>query len=87
MNKMLEKIWDNHFAEECAVVSTEEERRLIGKTGDAHSALNESLTKEQKELMEKYIDALYETQELFIKKAFFKGCEFAVSFCIEMGIL
>lgn len=46
-------------------------------------ALNQSLSKTGEEVSEKYIDTLYEIQGHFIKKAFFKGCEFTVSFLLE----
>jgi len=35
--------------------------------------------------VEKYVDALCDLEALFVKKAFLKGCEFAVSFLLETG--
>ena len=80
---MLEKLWNEHFAEECAVVSSDEERLLLERAGDLHKILNESLSKEQSELAEKYIEATYEVQGVFLKKAFFLGCKFGVSFILD----
>ena len=38
---------------------------------------------EYKEIIEKYVDVLCDLEALFVKKAFCKGCEFAVSFLLE----
>ena len=85
MKKTLEKLWKEYFAEECAAIDTEEERTLAKKALDMHKMVNELLTKEQIVATEKYIDALFEMQNSFAKKAFFKGCEFATSFLFEAG--
>ena len=50
-----------------------------------HEALGELLTKEQSTAVEAYVDALYEIEGCFVKKAFLKGCEFATSFFFEAG--
>lgn len=85
MKQILEKIWDEYFAEECALIDTMEERVLVKRTGEMHKAANELLTEEQRKVVEKYIEALYEIQSCFVKKAFFKGCEFTTSFLFEAG--
>lgn len=83
MKETLEKLWKEYFAEECAATDTEEERALAKKALEMHKTVNELLTKEQIVATEKYIDALFEMQDSFVKKAFFKGCEFAISFLFE----
>ena len=85
MKKLLEKLWVEYFAEECACIDTEEERRLIKKVAEMQNTINELLTKEQNEHIQNHTEALYEMQGLFVKKAFFKGCEFALSFFLEIG--
>ena len=85
MKKTLEKLWREHFAEECATIDSEEERRLLKMAAETHKKANELLTKEQSDMIEKYIEILYEIQSFFGKKAFFKGCEFAISFLFEAG--
>ncbi len=85
MKEILENLWNEYFAEECAVIDTDEERAFLVRTGELHESVNELLTKEQRETIEKYIEALYEMQNLFVKKAFFKGCEFATTFLFEAG--
>lgn len=84
MNKTLEKLWHEHFAEDCAITNTKEEKALIKKSNEAHQKINEILTKEQEEAVGKYIEELYEIESFFIKKAFFKGCNFATSFLLEI---
>ncbi len=79
MNKTLEKLWRECFAEECAAIDSEEEKAIIKKAGEIHSAVNEALTKEQSKVNEAYIEALYKMQQIFVKKAFFKGYELAIS--------
>ncbi len=85
MRKTLEKLWNEYFAEECAVIDTEEERVLLKKAVELQKTVNELLTKEQREAVQKCMEALYEMEGVFIKKAFFNGCEFAASFFFEAG--
>ena len=85
MKETLEKLWNEYFADECAVMNTEQERSLIKKAVQAQKTAYELLTKEQSEATQKYIEILYEMQGFFGKKAFFLGCEFATSFFLEAG--
>lgn len=86
MRATLEKLWSEYFAEECAAIDTEEERALAKKAIDLGRAVNESLTKEQLDAVEKHIEALCELQEVFVRKAFYKGCRFASSFLFETAL-
>ncbi len=83
MRETLEKLWNEYFAEECAALDTEEERALVRRAAEAHKTANELLTKEQGAVMEQYVETVYEIQNCFGKKAFVKGCEFAVAFLLE----
>ena len=85
MKETIERLWDEYFYEECAVIDTEEERVLIRKSAEMHKNVNELLTEEQGFAFEKYIETLYEIQGSSVKKAFLKGCEFAISFLLEAG--
>lgn len=85
MKKTLEKLWNEHFAEECAQMNTEKEKALIQKAVEAQKAMDELLTNQQSEATQNYIEILYEMQGFFAKKAFFTGCEFATSFFLEAG--
>ena len=85
MKKTLEKLWNEYLLDECAAINTNEERTLMKKTVELHEKVNALLNKEQEEAVEKYVDALCDMEALFVKKAFFKGCEFAVSFLLEVG--
>jgi len=83
MKTLLEKMWNEFFAEECAVIDTEAEKSLQKKALDLHKAINKALTAEQNETIEKYIEAFCDLQSSFVKKAFFKGCAFTVAFLFE----
>ena len=85
MKETLEKLWNECFAEECAIIDTAKERVLAKKAVEMHKTANKLLTKEQSDAIEKYIDILCEIQNSLVKKAFFKGCEFATSFFLEVG--
>lgn len=85
MKDILENLWDEYFAEACAVIETEDERNLSKKAADMHGKANAMLTKEQSETIEAYIDVLCELQASFVKKAFFKGSEFAVAFMFKIA--
>ena len=87
MKETLERLWNEYFAETCASLDTEDERALLKRAAEIHRKANELLTREQRDAIEKYIDALYEIQHFFEKKAFFKGCEFSISFLLELGFL
>ena len=54
MKHTLEKLWDEYFAEECAVIDTEEERMFLRKAAEVHKKASELLTKEQNNAIEKY---------------------------------
>ena len=83
MNKTLEKLWYEYLSEECTSLRTDEERELTKKAIELHKEANALLNKEQEEAIEKYVDALYDIESHLTKKAFSKGCEFAVSFLLE----
>ena len=83
MKETLENLWDKYLEEECAVIDTEEERKLTQKTLELHEKASSLLNEEQKVAVEKYVDALCDLEAVFAKKAFIKGCEFAVSFLLE----
>ena len=83
MKKTLEKLWNDYLLDECALISSDEERSLTKKTSQLHEKATNILNKDQKDAVEKYIDALCEIESFFAKKAFIKGCEFAVSFLTE----
>ena len=85
MKETLEKLWNEYLSEECAMIDTEEERELTRKTVALQEKANALLIKEQEEAVEKYVDALCDLEALFVKKAFYKGCEFSLSFLLEAG--
>ena len=86
MKDVLNRVWHEYFSDECLRVDTDEERRLLGCAADASEELNRLLTAEDRRAVERYADAIYAMQDVLIKKAFFKGCEFAVTFVIEFGL-
>lgn len=85
MKETLERLWSEYLEEECAALDTERERELSRKAVQIHEEANALLDEEQKDAVEKYVDALCEIQSCFVKKAFFKGCEFSISFLLEAG--
>lgn len=85
MKETLEKLWNEYLWDECAAIDTDEERNLTKKTIELHEKANALLNDKQKDAVEKYVDALCEIDSFFLKKAFLKGCEFAVSFLLEAG--
>ena len=87
MKITLKKLWYEYYAEECLLIETEEESALAKKALEQKNTVNELLTKEQKEAVEKYLEALYDLQASFNQNAFIKGCEFATSFLLESGNL
>ena len=87
MKKTLEKLWNEYLSSECAVIDTDEERMLTKKAAELHERLDVLLDNEQRAAVEKIIDALCDVNAIFTKKAFLKGCEFAVCFLLEAGEL
>ena len=85
MKETLEKLWNEYLEDGCAVIDTDRERELVKKAAEMHITANELLTGTQKEAVQEYVDALNDIQSLFARKAFLKGCEFAVSFILEAG--
>ena len=87
MKKTLEKLWSEYLSSECAVIDTDEERILTKKASELHERLDALLDNDQREAVERFVDALCDVNAIFTKKAFFKGCEFATSFLLESGNL
>ena len=85
MKEIFEKLWDEYFFDKCAVMDTDEERGLTKKAAELYKKANFSLNHEQEKALEEYVDALCDADAFFVKKAFFKGCEFAVCFLLEVG--
>ena len=83
MKITLEKLWNEYLLEQCSAMDTDEERELTKKAVELHEQVTDFLTAEQEHAVEAYVDALCEINSLFAKKAFLKGCEFAVSFLLE----
>lgn len=85
MKSTLEKLWNEYLSDKCAVIDTDEERLLTKRAAELHEKANALLDNEQKNAVEKFVDALCDAEAEFIKKAFFNGCEFATSFLLESG--
>ena len=83
MNEILEKIWNEYFAQTLSVIENDEERNLIKSSAQLHEQANSLLNEEQLLAVEKYIDSLFDVESLFRKKAFCRGCGFAVSFILD----
>ena len=80
MKETIEKLWNEYFLEQCAEINTEEERNLTRKAVELHEKVNALLNEEGRNALEEYVDALCDIDALFARKAFCKGCEFAISF-------
>jgi len=83
MRETLEKLWTDYLVDECALIDTDEERNTTKMISDLHEKAYSLLNKEQRDAVQKYVDALCDAEALFVKKAFLKGCEFSVSFILE----
>ena len=83
MKKTTEKLWNDYLSDECSRIDTEEERNLLEASAKRYEKLTSLLTKEASELLEAYTDTIFEMNSILAKRAFSKGCEFAVSFLIE----
>ncbi len=83
MRETLGKLWNEYLLDECAAINTDEERKHMKEIVERHEKAAALLNKEQQDVVEKYVDALCDMEALFVKKAFCKGCEFAVSFLLE----
>lgn len=87
MKETLEKLWNEYLSEKCTAIDTVEERKLAKVSIELHEKVKALLDREQNDAVEKYVDSLYEFESVLAKKAFRKGCEFAVSFLLESGSL
>lgn len=72
MREILEKLWNEYFAEECAVIDTEEERTLIRKAAEMHQKANELLTKEQSDALENALKHYTKLKVFVLKRHFSK---------------
>ena len=83
MKQTLEKLWNEYFAEKCAAIESEKERAIRKRATALREKLNALITAEQGEVVDEYVEALYEISDFSSKKTFFMGCEFAISFICE----
>ena len=83
MKETLEKLWNDYLLDECSELDTEEERQLTRRAAELQDQVHALINKEQEEAIEKYVDAVCRMNAFLVKKAFCKGCEFAVSFLLE----
>ncbi len=83
MKNTLEKLWNEYLFDECAEIHTDEERKRLREISELYDQANANLNKDQQIAVEKYVDAVCAMESLLTKKAFFKGCEFGVSFLLE----
>ena len=81
---MLKRLWDEYFADEDAVIKSDEEKEILGRILEMQDALIKIITNEQNEAVERYVDALLELQCVALRKAFIKGCRFSVSFLMDV---
>ena len=81
---ILEKIWNEYLAEECATMEDEEEKALAKRAVAMGKAWREMLSDEARDAVEKYIDLLCELQDALVKRAFRQGCEFTANFFLEI---
>ena len=84
MNPTLEILWNEYFAEKCAELDTNEERALVKEVAEMHKSIDNLLTKEQSNILEKYIETLHQFHACECKKAFFKGCGITAGFLFEV---
>ena len=70
MKQTLEKLWNDYLADECAAVSSDEERKLAKITVELHEKVNSTLNEAQKNEVEEYVDALFDVEAIFLKKHF-----------------
>ena len=71
MKQTLERLWNEYLLDKCASIDTDEERNLTKQAVELHEKANILLNKDQKDAVEKYVDALCDIEVLFAKKAFF----------------
>lgn len=82
MRKELEKLWMNYIIE-VPMQRNEEEKRYINEVSNISTLLRSKLNDEQKELLEKYDNAVCETSRMSEKYAFIKGVRFATRIILE----
>ena len=80
MKTIFEKLWEECFAEDCARMKTEEERRLAKNVAKKGREIKKLLTEEQSGAIEAYEEAIYELQSYLVRRAFLKGIDLATSF-------
>ena len=83
MKPHLEKLWNDYLVDECAILKTAEEKELAARLTQLREQLHALLSAEQRAAVEQYLDALCDLDALFARKAFVRGCEFAVAFLRE----
>ena len=79
MKEILNKLWDEYYSEECATLTTRDEREHARRIAEERLLLDGLLDTEQRNALDRYQAELYSAHERLLKKAFFKGCRLSLS--------
>ena len=71
MRDILEMLWNECLFDKCAAIETDNERNHTKRVGELYKTMEVLLDNEQMDAVEKYTEALYDAEAIFIKKAFF----------------
>lgn len=83
MNSLIGNLWNDYFSEITSEIKCEEEKQLVSITANIEEELLKSIDLEEKNLLEKFTESIYKTQNLLLKNTFVDGVRFGVEFVFE----
>ena len=81
---LIENLWNDYISQNNSIMKNEKEKNLVAVTINLENQLLKMLNEEEKELLEKITDSIYETEEFLLQKAFFDGAKFCLRFLTEL---
>ena len=82
MKKTIEELWNSYLYERTAMMS-EEERAVVKKLAEEDEKLRSELTEEQEKVYEECRRCFHEISDIYTKRAFSCGVNFATNYLFE----
>ena len=81
---LIENLWNNYISQNNPAMRNEKEKELVALTVKLESRLLKTLDNQEKELLEKFTDSIYRTEDFLLQEAFFDGAKFCIHFLMEL---
>ena len=83
-DNLLTDLWYNYFLDQCAIIKEKEEKESLSRTATLEKELIAELSPAQQKTLEKFAEAMHDTNSFLVEKAFICGVRFSTAFLLEI---